>query len=143
MAAARFPPAAPPTPAPNAVPLSTVPAVRVFPLKFRLAAPRLNAYNPAPPAPIAAPFFPPARAPTPAPPAMIAAVRALRPNLDLRRVWPSAETSVPVMTSKVHTSIKASNLFIPDPPFTARYVSSDLGAIHSALANTIPHSLKG
>jgi hypothetical protein len=44
----------------------------------------------------------------------MAAVRALRPNFDfLRRVCPSADTIVPVMTSKVHTSIKASNRFMP------------------------------
>src|SRR6185436_2237633 len=114
MAAARLPPATAPTPAPTAVPLATVPIVRVRPLKCLRAARRLNAYNPAAPPPIAAPFFPPAKAPTPTPPAMIAAVLALRPNFDfLRRVWPSADTIVPVMTSRVRTSIKASNLFIP------------------------------
>ena len=30
--------------------------------------------------------------------------------------WPSADTSVPVTTSKVHTSINTNNLFIPFLP---------------------------
>jgi hypothetical protein len=63
---------------------------------------------------MAAPFLPATKAPTPAPPAMIAAVRALRPNFDLCLVCPSAETSVPVTTSKLNTRIKTSNLFITD-----------------------------
>src|SRR5258705_12863695 len=113
IAAARLPPTAPPTPAPAAVPLATVPIVRVRPLKCLRAARLLNAYNPAPPPPIAAPFFPPANAPTPAPPAMIAPVRAFRPHLDrCRRVCPSAETIVPAATNKVTTTRRTITLFI-------------------------------
>jgi hypothetical protein len=54
--------------------------VRVRELKWRLAALRLKAYVPAPPAPMAAPFLPPMSPPTAAPPTIIAAVRDLRPK---------------------------------------------------------------
>jgi hypothetical protein len=69
---------------------------------------------------------------------MIAAVLALRPNFDLwrRRVCPSADTIVPVMTSKVSTSIKASNLFIVDLP--ADLVSTlSIGKTYSSAKNGV------
>jgi hypothetical protein len=47
-------------------------------------------------------------------------------------VFPSADTSVPVITSSVNTSIKASNLFIRRPPLTLSCIDT--------LANSIPNA---
>jgi hypothetical protein len=56
----------------------------------------------------------------------------------MNSVCPSADTKVPVMTSKLQTRIIISSLFIAAPPFSGLKQKPVEGTLQRRLANTIP-----